>query len=52
MMPRSEMVARAVRKVYEQVKDSARPALPIHWSEFNASYMNEVDVTDSPFMGP
>ncbi len=51
-IPRSEMVARAVRKVYEQVKDSARPDLPIHWSEFNASYMNEVDVTDSPFMGP
>jgi xylan 1,4-beta-xylosidase len=28
------------------------PDLPIEWSEFNASYMNEVDVTDSPFIGP
>ncbi len=51
-IPRSDMVARAVRKVYDQVKSSPRPDLPIYWSEFNASYMNEVDVTDSPFMGP
>jgi xylan 1,4-beta-xylosidase len=51
-IPRRDMTARAVRKVYDQVKASSRPDLPIHWSEFNASYMNEVDVTDSPFMGP
>jgi xylan 1,4-beta-xylosidase len=51
-IPRSEMVARAVRKVYDQVKRSARPDLPIHWSEYNASYKNEVEVTDSAFMGP
>ena len=52
VIPRSEMVARSVRKVYDQVKASARPDLPIIWSEYNASYMNEVAVTDSPFMGP
>jgi xylan 1,4-beta-xylosidase len=34
------------------VKASARPNLPIHWSEYNASYKNEVEVTDSAFMGP
>jgi xylan 1,4-beta-xylosidase len=51
-IPRSDMVARAVRKVYDQVKTSAMPGVPIIWSEYNASYMNEVDVTDSPFMGP
>jgi len=51
-IPRSEMVARAVRKVYDEVKHSARPDLPIHWSEYNASYKNEVEVTDSAFMGP
>jgi xylan 1,4-beta-xylosidase len=49
---RSDMVARAVRKVYDEVKQSARPDLPIHWSEYNASYKNEVEVTDSAFMGP
>ena len=28
------------------------PDLPLIWSEFNASYKNETDVTDSIFMGP
>lgn len=51
-IPRSSMVARSVRKVFDQVKASTRPGIPIIWSEYNASYMNEVDVTDSPFMGP
>ena len=49
---RAEMVSRAVQKVYKQVKASARPDLPIIWSEYNASYKNEIDVTDSAFMGP
>jgi xylan 1,4-beta-xylosidase len=49
---RSEMVGRAVQKVYNQVKSSARPDLPIQWSEYNASYKNEIDVTDAAFMGP
>lgn len=51
-IPRRYMVARAVRKVYDEVHASSRPNLPIIWSEYNASYKNEVDVTDSAFMGP
>ena len=46
------MVCRAARKVHDQVKASARPDLPILWSEYNASYLNEPAVTDSTFMGP
>ncbi len=46
------MVCRAAGRVHEQVKTSARPDLPIIWSEYNASYKNEPDVTDSAFMGP
>jgi xylan 1,4-beta-xylosidase len=49
---RAVMVGRAAKKVASQVKSSARPDLSIIWSEYNASYKNEVDVTDSPFMGP
>jgi xylan 1,4-beta-xylosidase len=49
---RRTMVARAVDKVFQEVRRSPRPRLPIHWSEYNASYMNEVDVTDSAYMGP
>jgi len=51
-IPRDQMVCRAVKKVHDQVKASARPNLPIEWSEYNASYMNEPTVTDTIFMGP
>ncbi len=51
-IPRDQMVCRAVKKVYDQVKSSARPNLPIIYSEYNASYMNKTDITDSIFMGP
>jgi xylan 1,4-beta-xylosidase len=51
-IPRDKMVCRAVSKVHEQIKSSALPTLPLIWSEFNASYKNEPDVTDSTYMGP
>ena len=51
-IPRRDMVARSVKKVYDQVKASAAPNTPIIWSEYNATYMNQVEVTDSAFMGP
>jgi xylan 1,4-beta-xylosidase len=51
-IPRTEMVCRAARKVRDEVKASARPDLPIIWSEYNASYLNEPAITDSTFMGP
>lgn len=49
---RDEMVAAAMRKVYEQVKRSSRPKLPIIWSEYNASFANHPEVTDSEMMAP
>lgn len=51
-IPRSQMVCRAVKKVHDQITASAMPKLPLIWSEFNASYMNEPDVTDTTYMGP
>jgi len=51
-IPRTQMVCRAVREVHDQIKQSPLPDLPLIWSEFNASYKNEPDVTDSVFMGP
>jgi len=51
-IPRTQMVCRAVRKVHEQIAASAFPNMPLVWSEFNASYMNEPAVTDTAFMGP
>jgi xylan 1,4-beta-xylosidase len=51
-IPRNQMVCRAVRKVHDQIKGSTMPQLPLIWTEFNASYMNEPDVTDTTFIGP
>jgi len=51
-IPRDRMVCRAVKKVHEQIQASAKPGLPLIWSEFNASYKNEPEVTDSVYMGP
>lgn len=49
---RRDMVALAVNKVHREVKASPMPEVPLIFSEYNASYMNIADVTDSPFMGP
>jgi len=49
---RDQMVCRAVKKVHDQIKASARPNLPLIWSEYNASYMNEPEITDQVFMAP
>jgi len=51
-IPRTRMVCRAVKKVHDQIAASPYPNMPLIWSEFNASYMNEPAVTDSAFMGP
>ena len=51
-IPRDRMVCRSVKKVHDQIKASALPTLPLIWSEFNASYKNETEVTDSIYMGP
>ena len=51
-IPRNQMVCRAVKKVHDQIKASTMPQLPLIWTEFNASYMNEPDVTDTTYIGP
>lgn len=49
---RNQMVCRAARKVHDQIKGSTLPDLPLIWSEYNASYLTEPDVTDSTYIGP
>ncbi|HEY0749264.1 MAG TPA: hypothetical protein VGD63_21360 [Steroidobacteraceae bacterium] len=51
-IPRAEMVCRAAKKVHDEVEASARPGVPIFWSEYNATYFNDPNITDAPFMGP
>jgi xylan 1,4-beta-xylosidase len=51
-IPRDTMVWRAVEKVHNEIAQSAYPNMPLIFSEYNASYANEPNVTDSTFMGP
>ena len=51
-VPPHQMVAAAVKAVHEQILHSSRPHIPLIWSEFNATYMNQQPITDSIYMGP
>lgn len=51
-IPRDRMVCRAVRKVHDEIEASPLPSTPLIFSEYNASYANEPNVTDSIYMGP
>jgi xylan 1,4-beta-xylosidase len=51
-IPRDTMVFRSVKKVHDEIAASAYPNIPLIFSEYNASYANEPNVTDSTFMGP
>ena len=51
-IPRDTMVYRSVKKVHDQILASPFPRLPLIFSEYNASYANEPNVTDSPYIGP
>ncbi len=46
------MVCLAVKKVRDEIDRSERPDIPLIWSEFNASYANQQEITDSIYMGP
>ncbi|WP_246408911.1 GH39 family glycosyl hydrolase [Granulicella aggregans] len=51
-IPRDKMVPLAVAKVHKEILASPYPQMPLYFSEYNASYANEPNVTDSYFIGP
>lgn len=51
-IPRDRMVCRSVSKVHDEIAASPYPRVPLIFSEYNASYANEPNVTDTVFMGP
>jgi len=51
-IPRDKMVWRAVQNVHNEILASPFPHIPLIFSEYNASYANEPNVTDSPYIGP
>jgi xylan 1,4-beta-xylosidase len=52
VIPRNQMVCRSVHKVHDEIAASPFPKTPLIFSEYNASYANEPDVTDTVYMGP
>ena len=51
-IPRRDMVCRTVDKVHKEILASSYPTMPLVFSEYNASYANLPNVTDTVFMGP
>src|SRR5580693_1329507 len=51
-IPRNQMVCRAVKNVHQQIAASPYPNMPLIWTEYNAAYNNQPEVTDSAYMGP
>ena len=51
-IPRDRMVCRSVSKVHAEIVASPFPTVPLIFSEYNASYANEPNVTDTIYMGP
>jgi xylan 1,4-beta-xylosidase len=49
---RSDMVCRTVDHVPKEIAASPYPHMPLIFSEYNASYANLPNVTDSIYMGP
>ena len=52
VISRDQMVYRSVKNVHEQILRSPYPQIPLIFSEYNASYANEPNVTDTVYMGP
>ena len=52
VIPRDQMVCRSVSKVHNEIVASPFPSMPLIFSEYNASYANEPNVTDTVYMGP
>jgi xylan 1,4-beta-xylosidase len=52
VISRDRMVCRSVKKVHDEIAASPLPNTPLIFSEYNASYANEPNVTDSIYMGP
>ena len=51
-IPRDQMVCKSVRKVHDEIVASPVPQMPLIWSEYNASYANEPNITDTVYMAP
>ncbi len=51
-IPMRDRVCRAVQMVHGQIHDSAMPALPLMWTEWNVPSFGNLDARDNWYVGP
>src|SRR4029077_20239393 len=51
-IPRNQMVCGAGKNVHQQIVAPPYQTMPLMWTEYNAAYNNQSEVTDSAYMGP
>ncbi len=51
-IPMRDRVCRAVEKVHGEIRDSAMPALPLMWTEWNVPSYGDLDARDNWYVGP
>ena len=50
-IPMDERVCAAIRKVHNQIADSARPNLPLMWTEWNVPSFGPLNARDTEYVG-
>ncbi|HVZ15688.1 MAG TPA: hypothetical protein VG897_01115 [Terriglobales bacterium] len=51
-IPMNQRVCKAIEKVHNQIKSSARPNLPFFWTEWNVPSYSELKARDNVYVGP
>lgn len=51
-VPKDDRVCRAIRKVHDQIAASARPNVPLMWTEWNVPSFGSLKARDTIYVGP
>jgi xylan 1,4-beta-xylosidase len=51
-IPMNQRVCRAIGKVHDQIANSARPRLPLFWTEWSVPSYGELHARDNVYVGP
>ncbi len=51
-VPMDQRVCRAIKKVHDQIAASARPRLPLMWTEWNVPSFGALQARDTVYVGP
>jgi len=51
-IPMNQRVCRAIRKVRDEINNSANPHLPLFWTEWNVPSYGDLNARDTTYVGP